>query len=210
MPETTIRAEHLSKRYPLGETLVGSYGRLTDAIAGAARRPFRGKHVERHNEYVDALDDVSFEIHEGEAVGFVGPNGASKSTLFKVLARITEPTRGQATLRGRVGSLLEVGTGPGLPDVLSPSGDLTCVTAPLGLTAGRCYVNVFILKSGGKLADKVLNATVLDVVEADPHGLGVVPDRSDALFTLDHRWMVGEASSEDLVELAGEDRVSAF
>lgn len=89
-----IRAEGLGKAFVLGEqsTLL-SVGR------GAPRRTHW------------ALDDISFDIRHGEAVGIIGHNGAGKSTLLKLLARITEPTRGQATIYGRVASLLEVGTG---------------------------------------------------------------------------------------------------
>jgi homopolymeric O-antigen transport system ATP-binding protein len=113
-PDTVIRVEGLGKRYKLGPT-VGGYGRLTESISdGAANvvRRLRGLPVEpRTRGYVDALADVSMEVRPGEVVGFVGANGAGKSTLLKVLSRITEPTSGRAELHGRVGSLLEVGTG---------------------------------------------------------------------------------------------------
>jgi lipopolysaccharide transport system ATP-binding protein len=80
---------------------------LGEAVLRRARRPFRrsAKHV------FTALDDVSFDVSQGEAVGIIGRNGAGKSTMLKVLSRITEPTRGRIELHGRVGSLLEVGTG---------------------------------------------------------------------------------------------------
>jgi lipopolysaccharide transport system ATP-binding protein len=109
-----IRTEGLSKRYKLGAT-VGSYGRLTETLADTTGRMVkraRGKYVEpRTKGVVDALSDVSIEVRTGEVVGFVGANGAGKSTLLKILARITEPTSGRALLRGRLGALLEVGTG---------------------------------------------------------------------------------------------------
>jgi ABC-2 type transport system ATP-binding protein/lipopolysaccharide transport system ATP-binding protein len=101
-----IEAEGLGKRYLLGEDTAGrsSIGELVTArLARAGRRPPR--------EEVWSLLDVDLTVTEGEAVGLVGPNGAGKSTLLKVLSRITEPTTGVCRTRGRVGSLLEVGTG---------------------------------------------------------------------------------------------------
>src|SRR5919199_5311278 len=111
-PEGTdivIAGEGLSKRYRLG---AGVQGRLTetlwDAIESHVRRSGNGA---GHREYIWALDDVSLEVREGEAIGIIGRNGSGKSTLLKILSRITEPTRGHAWLHGQVGSLLEVGAG---------------------------------------------------------------------------------------------------
>jgi homopolymeric O-antigen transport system ATP-binding protein len=108
--ELAVQAEGVSKRYRLGER--ESYRALRDVLAGAFTAPLR-----RFRESRDmapelwALDDVSFALARGEVLGLIGSNGAGKSTLLKVLSRITEPTRGRVVLRGRVGSLLEVGTG---------------------------------------------------------------------------------------------------
>jgi lipopolysaccharide transport system ATP-binding protein len=103
-----IAAEGLSKRYRIGELQRG-YGTLRDTIAGAVQRIRQTGH--HHHEEIWALKDVTFEVEPGEVLGVIGRNGAGKSTLLKVLTRITAPTSGRATIRGRVSSLLEVGTG---------------------------------------------------------------------------------------------------
>jgi lipopolysaccharide transport system ATP-binding protein len=105
-----IEAEGLSKKYRLGQLQAG-YGTLRDSIANAARRVVHGDFHHAQREEIWALEDVSFEVTEGEVLGVVGRNGAGKSTLLKLLTRITTPTKGRAEIRGRVGSLLEVGTG---------------------------------------------------------------------------------------------------
>jgi lipopolysaccharide transport system ATP-binding protein len=104
-----IAAEGLSKRYRIGE-LQSSYGTLRESLARAAKQIARGPH-RHHHEEIWALRDVSFDVPEGQVLGVIGGNGAGKSTLLKVLTRITSPTSGRAEIRGRVGSLLEVGTG---------------------------------------------------------------------------------------------------
>jgi lipopolysaccharide transport system ATP-binding protein len=110
----TVRADGLSKTFQIGGNK--AYGRtsLQERLVEAASAPLhrvRGTAVKQQRESLDALVDVSFEIHEGDAVAFIGNNGAGKSTLLKVLARITNPTSGRAEIRGRLGALLEVGTG---------------------------------------------------------------------------------------------------
>lgn len=111
MGHVAIRAVDLGKRYRLG-TQVDAYGTLRDVLAQGVACLFRApRAAPAGQEYIWALKDVSFEIPPGQAVGIIGHNGAGKSTLLKILSRVTEPTEGYAELRGRVGSLLEVGTG---------------------------------------------------------------------------------------------------
>jgi lipopolysaccharide transport system ATP-binding protein len=104
-----IQVEGLGKRYRLGE-FQAAYGTLRESLVHAARRLTGQEHARGHEE-IWALRDVSFHVRQGEVLGVVGRNGAGKSTLLKVLTRITAPTEGRAEIRGRVGSLLEVGTG---------------------------------------------------------------------------------------------------
>jgi lipopolysaccharide transport system ATP-binding protein len=106
MTDTAIRVEKLGKQYRIGRAQE-RHDTLRDAIGAT----FRRSHVARSNELIWALKDVSFEVQRGEVVGIIGRNGAGKSTLLKILSRITEPTEGRAEIHGRVGSLLEVGTG---------------------------------------------------------------------------------------------------
>ena len=116
MNQPVIRVENLSKQYRIG-VRQASYGSLRESLSKAIqipikrlRRQLSGQAVDGP-EYIWALENVSFEVNQGEVVGIIGRNGAGKSTLLKILARITKPTRGRVTLRGRLGSLLEVGTG---------------------------------------------------------------------------------------------------
>lgn len=116
---TAISVKNLGKRYQIGAAESKfRYNMLRDVIMDTVYAPVRiakalvGKSERRSNQnFVWALDDVSFDLEEGKVLGIVGRNGAGKSTLLKVLSRVTEPTTGTVTVRGRVGSLLEVGTG---------------------------------------------------------------------------------------------------
>jgi lipopolysaccharide transport system ATP-binding protein len=110
MGEIAIRAEGLSKSYRIDHQARASYRTLRESLASVAARPFR-RSSESSHETIWALKDVSFEVQRGEALGIIGRNGAGKSTLLKILSRITQPTAGRTEVYGRLGSLLEVGTG---------------------------------------------------------------------------------------------------
>jgi lipopolysaccharide transport system ATP-binding protein len=115
--DIAIRGEGLGKRYRIGKPL--RYKALRDVLAELFYAPFRpifrgrnsGDRRQAGDGFIWALKDVSFEIKQGGAVGLIGANGSGKTTLLKILSRIVEPTEGLSRIRGRVGSLLEVGTG---------------------------------------------------------------------------------------------------
>src|SRR5713101_2878024 len=115
MSQVAICVEGLSKRYRIGQR--ERYLALRDVLTRSVTFPFRwllGRRAASNGDspaHIWALKDVSFEIRQGEVVGIIGRNGAGKSTLLKILARVTKPTGGFAEVRGRMGTLLEVGTG---------------------------------------------------------------------------------------------------
>ncbi len=115
MADAVIHVENLGKRYRIGKR--ERYLALRDVLARAASAPVRLFRARKASSpdgdlaRIWALRDVSFDVRQGEVVGIIGRNGAGKTTLLKILARVTKPTKGYAEVRGRMGSLLEVGTG---------------------------------------------------------------------------------------------------
>jgi lipopolysaccharide transport system ATP-binding protein len=117
MTDIAIRAENLGKRFRIGLTQ-DSYRTLRDSLSQAATAPFRALRSRGQpsnggsaKNIIWALKEISFDVHKGQVLGIIGRNGAGKSTLLKILSRVTEPTEGMVEIHGRVGSLLEVGTG---------------------------------------------------------------------------------------------------
>jgi lipopolysaccharide transport system ATP-binding protein len=114
MDDIAIRVEHLGKQYHIGKAEGQSSGmgaRFRRAFLALSRRRVDGEESTSPDDTIWALKDVSFEVGHGDAVGIIGPNGAGKSTLLKLLSGLTAPTEGRITIRGRIGSMLEIGTG---------------------------------------------------------------------------------------------------
>jgi lipopolysaccharide transport system ATP-binding protein len=127
MADIAVHVDNLGKRYRIGASRIGGPTTLREAMSNVAVVPLKklaaiahdlrqhhalgARQFSRRPDHIWALRGVSFEVPRGQILGIIGPNGAGKSTLLKILSRITDPTEGRVEIRGRVGSLLEVGTG---------------------------------------------------------------------------------------------------
>jgi lipopolysaccharide transport system ATP-binding protein len=112
MSDLAIRVENIGKQYRIGASPTSNYRTLREVLGDAVRAPLRRLRGQTSaTTTIWALREVSFEVRKGQVLGLIGRNGAGKSTLLKILSRVTEPTEGVAEIHGRVGSLLEVGTG---------------------------------------------------------------------------------------------------
>jgi lipopolysaccharide transport system ATP-binding protein len=111
MIEPVIQVKSLSKFYQIRSTVSKRYQNLRDDVVDGLKALFRGQLRRDQTEDFWALKDINFDVNQGEVVGIIGRNGAGKSTLLKILSRIVPPTTGEIIIRGRIGSLLEVGTG---------------------------------------------------------------------------------------------------
>jgi lipopolysaccharide transport system ATP-binding protein len=113
MPEPIIKVENVSKRFIISHEAPERYQSLREVMTNKVKSliSMRKRKLPERNEEFFALQDINFEVNAGDRLGIIGRNGAGKSTLLKVLSRITSPTSGRITIRGRVASLLEVGTG---------------------------------------------------------------------------------------------------
>jgi len=141
MDDIAIRVESLSKQYRIGGPQA-RYKTIRESLIETVQAPFRrlssvvrGQSSAISSETIWALKEVSFEVQRDEIVGIIGRNGAGKTTLLKILSRITEPTEGYAEIHGRVGSLLEVGTG--FHSELAGQENIYLNGNPLGMREGR-------------------------------------------------------------------------